>query len=80
MGCSLAASYSEGRATPGAGNSSAKPTSSMNAPARPMLRIGRPACHQRRVRLAPRSSMPRLYDLVGHSQGTDRRHPRVNNG
>ena len=24
--------------------------------------------------------MPRLYDLVGHSQGTDRQHPRVNNG
>jgi hypothetical protein len=23
--------------------------------------------------------MPRLYDLVGHSQGTDRPHPRVNN-
>jgi hypothetical protein len=41
MGCSLAASYSEGRATPVAGNNSAKPTSSMNAPARLMLRIGR---------------------------------------
>jgi hypothetical protein len=59
----LAASYSDGRAASVVGNSSAKPTSSTNAPARPMLRIGRPACHQRRARLAPRSSMPRLYDL-----------------
>jgi hypothetical protein len=37
--CWLAASCSEGRAAAAVGNSSAKPTSSTNAPARPMLRI-----------------------------------------
>jgi hypothetical protein len=50
-GCWLAASYSEGSATSAVGNN-AKPTSSTNAPARPMLRIARRTCHQRRVRLA----------------------------
>jgi hypothetical protein len=42
----------DGSATPAVGNSRPKPTSSTNAPARPMLRIGRPTCHQRRARLA----------------------------